>query len=170
MENKAVNFGLISGGAIVVIMFVVDMIDSRMMVNFMMSYFPTLVLIVAMVFSVREARRDVEYLDFTGAFKAAFLPFVIGNGIYLVFNYVLYNFIDPGLADLAREKALELFDRGLLNNLMNEEDRELMLEATRENSFRPTLSQSFLGYMFSLVFPGGVVSLVLATIFRSRKG
>ena len=40
MEKKSVNLGLIAGGAIVVIMFVVDMFNNRLMVHFGMSYFP----------------------------------------------------------------------------------------------------------------------------------
>ena len=120
MDNKSVNLGLIAGGAIVVIMFVVDMFNNRMMVNFGMSYFPTLVLIVAMFLSAREAKKDYEYLSFSDAFKEAFIPFVVGNGIYIVFNYFLYNFIDPELGDIAREKALEIFDNGVFDNFLNE--------------------------------------------------
>src|SRR5690606_8665007 len=110
MEKKSVNLGLIAGGAIVVIMFVVDLIDNHMMVNFAMSYFPTLVLIAAMVLSTKEAKKDYEFLGFSDAFKEAMIPFLIGNGIYMVFNYFLYNFIDPELGDIARQKALEIFD------------------------------------------------------------
>lgn len=169
MDNKSVNLGLIAGGAIVVIMFVVDMFNNRMMVNFGMSYFPTLVLIVAMFLSAREAKKDYEYLSFSDAFKEAFIPFVVGNGIYIVFNYFLYNFIDPELGDIAREKALEIFDNGVFDNFLNEEQREQMIEATRENTFRPTLGQTFTGYLFSLIFPGALVALILAAIYRSRS-
>lgn len=169
MDNKSVNLGLIAGGAIVVIMFVVDMFNNRMMVNFGMSYFPTLVLIVAMFLSAREAKNDYEYLSFSDAFKEAFIPFVVGNGIYIVFNYFLYNFIDPELGDIAREKALEIFDNGVFDNFLNEEQREQMIEATRENTFRPTLGQTFTGYLFSLIFPGALVALILAAIYRSRS-
>lgn len=95
MENKSVNLGLLAGGAIVLILFVVDMINNRLMVHFAMSYFPTLLLIVAMVLATREARRDYDELSFADAFKESMIPFLIGNGIYLIFNYILYNFIDP---------------------------------------------------------------------------
>ncbi len=169
MEKKSVNLGLIAGGAVVVIMFVVEMIDNHMMVSFAMSYFPTLILIVAMYLSAREAKRDYEYLSFADAFKEAFIPFLIGNGIYMVFNYFLYNFIDPELGDIAREKALEIFDNGVFDNFLNADQREQMIQATRENTFRPTLGQSFTGYLFSLVFPGGLVALILAAIYRSRS-
>lgn len=169
MENKAVNFGLIAGGSVVIILFIMDMVNNHMMVTIGMNYFPTLILLTAMVLSVREAKKDYEYLDFGEAFKNAFIPFVVGNGIYLIFNYLMYNFIDPELPDLAREKALEIFDKGIFSNLLSEEDREVMIEATRENTFKPTIGQSFTGYMFSLVFPGGAIGLILAAIFRTRS-
>lgn len=169
MEKKSVNLGLIAGGAIVVIMFVVDMIDNHMMVHFAMSYFPTLILIVAMFLSVREAKKDYDHLVFADAFKEAFIPFLVGNGIYMIFNYFLYNFIDPELGDIAQKKALEIFDNGILNNFLDAEQLEQMIQATRENTFRPTLGQSFTGYLFSLVFPGGLVSLILAAIYRTRS-
>lgn len=169
MENKSVNLGLIAGGAIVVILFVVDMINNHMMVNFGMSYFPTLLLVTAMFLSVREAKRDYEHLSFSDAFKEAFMPFVVGNGIYLLFNYFLYNFIDPELGDIAREKALEIFDNGIFDNFINEEQREFMIEATRNNTFRPSIGESVTAYMFSLVFPGGFVALILAAIYRTRS-
>lgn len=168
MEKKSVNLGLIAGGAIVVIMFVVDLVDNHMMVNFAMSYFPTLVLIAAMVLSTREAKKDSEFLSFSDAFKEAMIPFLIGNGIYMVFNYFLYNFIDPELGDIARQKALEIFDNGIFDSWLSEEQREQMIEATRENTFRPTIGQSFTGFLFSLILPGALVSLVLAAIYKSR--
>lgn len=168
MEKKSVNLGLIAGGAIVAIMFVVDMVNNRMMVNFAMSYFPTLVLIVAMFLAAREAKKDNEHLSFTGAFREAFIPFVIGNGIYLLFNFFLYNYIDPELGDIAKERALELFDQGFLLNVLGEEQLEEAIDEVRKNTFRPTLGQSFFGYLFSLLFPGALVALILAAIYRSR--
>src|SRR5690625_6854130 len=80
MENKTVNFGLIAGGSVVVILFIMDLINNRMMVSIGMNYFPTLILLIAMILSVREAKKDYEVLEFSEAFKHAFLPFVIGNG------------------------------------------------------------------------------------------
>jgi len=168
MENKTVNFGLIAGGSVVVILFIMDLINNRMMVSIGMNYFPTLILLIAMILSVREAKKDYEVLEFSEAFKHAFLPFVIGNGIYLIFNHLMYNYIDPELPALAREKALEIFDKGLFNNIISDEDREVMMDMTREQSFQPTIGQTFTGYMFSLVFPGGAVGLILAAIFRTR--
>lgn len=169
MNNKAINFGLIAGGSVVVIMLVMDMINNRMLTSTGMSYFPTLVLIIAMFLSVREAKKSMEYLPFSEAFKQSFLPFIIGNAIYMLFNYVLYNFIDPELADLAKQKALELFDSGIFNNFVDEEQRELMIESIQENSFKSTLGETLLGYLFSLIIPGAIVSLVLAAIFRTRN-
>ncbi|WP_236980892.1 DUF4199 domain-containing protein [Membranihabitans maritimus] len=169
MDNKAINFGLIAGGSVVIIMFVLDLINNRMLISTGMSYFPTLVLIIAMFLSVREAKKSTDYLPFSEAFKQSFLPFIIGNAIYMIFNYLLYNFIDPELADLAKEKALEIFDSGVFNNFVDEEQRELMIESIQENSFQSTLGQTFLGYLFSLVIPGAIVSLVLAAIYRTRS-
>lgn len=169
MENKSVNLGLIAGGAIVLIMFVVDMFNNRLMVHFSMSYFPTLVLIAAMVFSAREARKDYEHLSFADAFKESMIPFLVGNGIYLIFNYILYNFIDPDLADIAKEKALELFNNGMLNNFFDEDQLEDMVDQIREAEYRPTPGQTLFSYLFSLILPGGLVGLILAAIFRTRK-
>ena len=169
MEKKSINLGLIAGGAIVVILFVVDLVDNHMMVKFGMSYFPTLLLIAAMFLSVREAKKDSEHLSFSDAFKEAFITFLIGNGIYIVFNYFLYNFIDPELGDIARQKALEIFDNGVFDNFLGESAREQMIQATRENTFRPTIGQTVTGYIFSMIFPGAMVSLILAAIFRSRS-
>lgn len=169
MEKKSVNLGLIAGGAIVVILFVVDMVNNHMMVNFGMSYFPTLILIAAMFLSAREAKKDYEFLSFSDAFKEAFIPFMVGNGIYIVFNYFLYNFIDPELGDIARQKALEIFDNGVFDNFLGEDAREQMIQATRENTFRPTVGQAVTGYLFSLILPGALVSLILAAIYRSRN-
>lgn len=169
MENKSVNLGLIAGGAIVLIMFVVDMINNRLMVHFSMSYFPTIVLIAAMVFSAREAKKDYEHLSFADAFKESMVPFLVGNGIYLVFNYVLYNFIDPDLADIAKEKAIELFNNGMLNNFFDEDQLEDMVDQIREAEYRPTPGQTLFSFLFSLILPGALVGLILAAIFRTRK-
>src|SRR5690606_21438834 len=64
--------------------------------------------IVLMVIAVNEYRDANEgYILFKEGFKAAWLTFIIGVTIVNLFTYVLYNFIDPGLIDLAKEKTME---------------------------------------------------------------
>ncbi|HLT94380.1 MAG TPA: DUF4199 domain-containing protein [Membranihabitans sp.] len=162
------NLGLLAGGAIVVILLVVDLINNRLLVHFTMSYFPTLLLIAAMLLAVREARKDYDHLSFADAFKESMIPFLIGNGIYLLFNYFLYNYIDPSLGEIAREKALELVNNDMFSNLFDEAQLEEMVDQISEMEYRPTIMQMVFSYMFSLILPGAVISLILAAIFRTR--
>src|SRR5690625_6700431 len=106
MENKTVNFGLIAGGSVVVILFIMDLINNRMMVSIGMNYFPTLILLIAMILSVREAKKDYEVLELSDAVNHAFLPPLIANGVYIIFNHLKYEYIEAELAALAREKTV----------------------------------------------------------------
>lgn len=167
-NRKPVLLGLMAGVAIVVIMLSLDMINSDLLISTSMSYFPTLVLIFAMIFAARESKKYYEYFSFSMAFKSALFPFMIGNGIYLFFNYLLYNFIDPDLAEKAKEKALSLIEDPRLGSLLPENQREEMVEIILENTFQPTLMETLMSYMFSLIVPGALVALLLALIFRTR--
>ncbi|GAA5224842.1 DUF4199 domain-containing protein [Membranihabitans marinus] len=168
-SKRTVLLGVMAGVAVALIMLVIDFINNQLLVTPSMSYFPTLVLIFAMFFAVREEKKQREYFPFSEVFKTALVPFIIGNAIYLFFNFLLYNYIDPALGDMAKERALEIFDSGLMNNFMSEEQMETMIETIQENTFRPTLMEAFTGYALSLIVPGALVALLLSLIYRTRS-
>src|SRR5690606_11238401 len=122
--------------------------------------------IVLMVIAVNEYRDANEgYILFKEGFKAAWLTFIIGVTIVNLFTYVLYNFIDPGLIDLAKEKTMEAIEK--MGSLMGEDAMEASLEEI-ENSNPFGLPKVLLGILISFIFPGAFVAAIIAAV-KVRK-
>jgi Protein of unknown function (DUF4199) len=55
------------------------------------------------------AIKDVKAPDFKVLLRGAFGVFLIANAFYYVYDFVLFNYIDPSLIDIEKDMAIELY-------------------------------------------------------------
>lgn len=165
MDNPAIKNGLFLGFGIILLYLVLYFISPDALINF--SSWAAFILYIYFMYrsAVEERALNGNVLSFGDALKASFLTYVIGALIAVLFSYVLYNFIDPGLVDIAQEKVAEAMEK--MSGLLGEEAQEEMEAALEEsmdkmNYSLPTLLQ---GYVFSLIF-GFIIALIIAAITK----
>ena len=62
--------------------------------------------------ALKEVRANNEgYLGYGEAVKVGLVTFVIGSLISTIWMYVLYNFIDPSLFEMEKQKGIEAAEK-----------------------------------------------------------
>ena len=99
-------------------------------------------------------------------FTPAWLTYLLYAIASTLFTYIMLNFIDPGLLDLAREASIEAMEK--LSGMMGEEATQAAIEEL-EKSNPYSLPKLGIGLLFSLVFPGAVIALIIGLIVKKEK-
>jgi len=103
--------------------------------------------------------------SFREALKPAFGTYVVAGIVYVLFNYVLYNFVDTHLVEIQREVMVEQ-SKVLAEKLGREELME-QLEKISVEDLRVTIRNSAVGFMWSLI--GGFFLSAIIALFIKRE-
>ncbi|NND08542.1 MAG: DUF4199 domain-containing protein [Saprospiraceae bacterium] len=166
LENPAIKNGVYAGLAACGILLLFYLVKDRMVFTWA-SWVSTIIFIYFMVMSVRSEKAALEHMSFNDALKPAFLTFVVSNLLYITFYYVLLNFIAPDLVEMQRKIAMETMEK--MGNLMGEDAMEEGIEALENHDFSFGLKTAALSFAWGLIFPGFIVSAIIALVMKDRK-
>ncbi len=108
-KSTSLKWGLI--GALVIILYSIIMyvIDSTLLVNMWAGFLGFVIFVVLIVMGVKEVRSGQKgFITLSEALFAGFLIYVIASFVHTVFQYALFNWIDPNLPILLKEKSIEM--------------------------------------------------------------
>ena len=169
MENNSVRFGVIAGLGVAIYQLLLYFINSEMILG-SYAYVAWVIYIFCMwkAASLDKAANN-GYISFRGAFKSSFVVFVITGLIATIFQYILFTVIDPGLAEMIQEKALESFQQSAEAQGLEEgsEQYETALEYTLKFS-KPSIMIYSIFYGVSLI-GGAIISAIIAAIIKKNK-
>jgi len=148
--QHSLKWGGILGLLLIIISLLIYIIDITLVVSSYISIVWIALFIGFGIFSGRDFRSKVGgYLSFKDAFLHAFVAFAVGGFIGTVFDFILFNFIDPDiipiLIDTQMEttmKAMETFGGG------NTEMMDGMAEGIKKGY---TIQAQALGFLWKLV-------------------
>lgn len=167
-ENIGIRYGLFLGLGLVILFGVLYAINPVYMFNtwLELGLFPTM--IVVMVLAARQTKKDLGgYATFTQLVSPAFAVMVVAQLFSSLFNYVLYNFIDPSLTETLRNFTIESTYNMLSMFGTPEEEIEKAIDAVETQDFSVTLSSTLLGYAVYAIF-AFLVAAVIALILRKN--
>lgn len=166
LESPPIRNGILAGiaGVIVSLLFYVTNVNMFFSIS---SWIVIVVYIFFMVKSAREARSQVESFDFREAFQATFLVYVVGSLLNVIFYYVLMNFMDPELVEMQKEVAIDAVER--MGGMLSEDQLEAMVSEIQNQDMRFTLGRALYTLAFSLVFPGGLIAVIVSAIMKDSK-
>lgn len=166
MENKNTSvlyngliWGLILGFAGIIYSVILYMLDQNLNQN--LSYAGILISLVLLILGIRSFRDNIRggVLPFGPAFSFGLIAFIVSGIIGSIYMYVLWTVIDPDILvkmqDMQMEKMLE---KGL-----PEEAVEQAMSMTAK-FMKPGIMVAM--GMFSSIFIGAIVSLIVAAIFK----
>jgi len=166
MNQIATRYGGFMGIALVL----VNLLFYLMSVNAFFQYAGLVGFVIYIAFMVRaglDQRKELGgYMSFAEAFKVTFQSFLVGSLIYWLFYYILFNFIDPSLAEEQKRMAMEAMEK--IGSLMGEENFEKMLEAVEEQSFQVTVTSVLTNFLTSLIFPGAIFALIISLFIKKK--
>ena len=167
MENHAVKWGLIGGIGVVVYSLILYLMDPNSLFGGL-AYIGILIYIFAMVKAVQGEKNDLGgYMTWGEALKPTFLTYAIASGIYIIFFYVLNNFIDPGLEELQRQAAIEMVEK--MSGILGEEGVEQTIAQADEQGYAFNIQKAGLGYFIGLIFPGFIFAAIIAAIMKKNR-
>lgn len=164
LSNPSIKWGLIAGGAIVILDLALGMIG--VLAYSFSSFIAAAIYITFMVLSVNEFKNHNEgYVTFKDAFKAAWLCLLIAAVIVTVFQYLHLSFIDKGLSDAIIEQAITSLETA--KGFLGEEGLDKMTEELEKNPPN-SLKSVFTGLLSRFLF-GALPAVIIAAIMKNTK-
>jgi Protein of unknown function (DUF4199) len=148
MQQTAIKYGIITGIAMALYLFVFHQIDRTLAINPLVNLGSLVFLMVGMMVSTkRQVENNGGSLTKKEALKNCFAITVISGLFFYGFMFLLFKTIDPGLNDLLLQRAQEL-------------DPKLKVK-----TFEMTLGTIFKGYISSLLY-GFLLSMMVSSFMK----
>ena len=168
MKSSSINYGLIAGVILSLVYVILYVVDASLLNSFTIGLLILLGLIILGFISTAKAKKINEgYLTFKEAFTAYFIPIAIGLLIPTLLLFVLFNFVDPELAEILKQDGLEQLEAMMRRFGAPEADIEKALEDAsnqNENSLVSTITR----YAMIVTFLS-VIGLIAALTMRNKK-
>ena len=165
MENPAVKWGVYLAIASIALLLIFYLVDPALIFS-ANTYVSIVVTIVMLVMACRESKMNSGgFASFGQMFQTAFLTWVIGSVIGVIFQYVLMNFIDPGLIELQKEISMEAIEK--MSGLLGEEGMEAAIESIEESN--PVSAGKMAIGMVIMMIPGAIVAAIIGAIMQKKN-
>jgi hypothetical protein len=105
MKQKILLNGIIAGVAVVGYVLLFYYMDRQSVFSASVRLSSLLVSAFFMFLTIK----GIKDADFKVLLRGAFAVFLMANAAYYVYDYVLFNYIDPSLVDIEKEMAIEAY-------------------------------------------------------------
>lgn len=178
ISKEGIKWGIIAGVVTIIVYVVAYLVNVEFYFNSAVSWAIILFNMFAMYMASKHARNlffeshDLaeESYSFNIALQPPFLTYLITTVIFYVLNFVMFNVVNPELAELQQTITLDQLQKNssMLEGFLGEEQFEKMVEGVAEQDFSVTISSTFLSLATSLL-GGFLLSAIFALIFKKNQ-
>lgn len=167
--NYIMKYGLVLGLSQVILTLFAYILGIEYMTSYWLSGIVLILIISVVIYSGIQWRKlNGGHLSFGNAFFVMFFVYAAAGIITLLFNFVLYNVINPDLASSMQEaiidKTMESMERW---NAPEEAVEETMMRLQNmEENF--SITSMTIGYFWSLIM-GAVLSLIVSIFVKKKE-
>ncbi len=162
-----VTNGIIIGFLLVILYLGLYMFKPDMFFNSWIAMGFFVVILLFMVKAALENRKGLGgYASFKQTLQPAFVTFLVAQLISTIFNYVLYNYIDPSLVEALKQYTVD-FTRNMFEGMMSEAELEQQIETVKQQDYTVTFGSSLLGFLWMSVV-GFVLAAIVAAFTRKK--
>ncbi|MFN8320530.1 MAG: DUF4199 domain-containing protein [Saprospiraceae bacterium] len=166
MNSIVVKNGLLASVSAIVLGLIVYLISPKGFLTWG-SWLTMVPLVYFMVQAAKETRETIGgFATLREVFTPAWITYLFYAIASTLFTYVMLNFIDTGLLDLARQASIEAIEK--LSGMMGEEATQAAIEEL-EKSNPYSISKLAIGVLFSLVFPGALIALIIGLVLKKQR-
>lgn len=167
IKQNGINYGIAMGIISILITAIIYAVDLKLFVNMWLGFAIIATFIAIGVIVVSKTKKQIGGLiTFKEAFTVYFIAAIIGATMSVVFNIVLFNFIDPEAKDTLNQLALET-----TVNMMKKfgaPAEEITKQATAmQSNDNYSIGNLSKGLVFNFIF-SAVFGSILALIFRNK--
>lgn len=171
MKKSSINNGLFLGVAMVIGSYVLYLANPKMFFS-AKSIVLLMIFIIVLIKAGKDARTENGgYISFKEAFINMFVTGAIGTLLCTSFEFVLFNFIDPGLIDIQKEIALEAAEKvtEMLGGLGEEYEVAFEQEIEKIEEGNPaSMAATIKNYFARLIAPVALLSAIIGLVIKRR--
>lgn len=166
--NSAIKYGAIMGLVGVGYSTVLYMLGPEVMMG-SMSYVGLVITIGLFVYFGFQLRKDNGgFITFGEAFKGAFVMILVSGAINIMFSALLFNVIDPELADVVKQLTIERMESMFESFNMDQEAIDQAMIGLEEQDFGMGLKNAAIGFFVNYGAFGAIGALILAAIVKKQ--
>jgi hypothetical protein len=168
IKKNAINYGIITGVVSVLITTLIYVIDVKFFTAWWVGLLSMVFYIIISCILLSKTKRDLKgTFTFKEAFTTYFLAAVIGILLSVIFNIVLFNFIDPDLKITLKEMTIKYASEMMQKfGAPAAEVNKAVTDMEKVDQFG--IVEQLKGSLFSILF-SSILGLILAAIFKSSK-
>ncbi len=167
-EKPMVKWGLFLGGVNVLYILLIYLIDVSLLVSFWNSLISLALTVVFMILAMREQRaQNGNALPYGNAVVVGIAVGVLSSLVGVGFNGLLYNVIDPSLAETMKELTIEKTASMMEGFGASEADIEKALENMDTRSFDQDFRSMVTALMVSAIFSAFLALIIGAFMKRT---
>lgn len=168
IKKNGITFGFILGLFSVLFTTAIYVIDLKLFTSWWIGLFSIAVAILIGIVLEIKTKKDLNGIfPFKDAFTVYFIAALIGSFLSTVYNYVLFNIIDPGAKETLKEITLK-YTSEMMEKFGAPADQvsEAMKKVGETDNY--SLGHMFFGLAIVLVLQA-IFGLILAAIFKSKS-
>ena len=159
--NHLQQNGLYGGVGVIAYSLLLFIIDREYLIQPQLTWASLIIYVLFMVRAVQQERELSAEAVFSmrSGTRTAFWVFLIISTVYYIFNYIMFNVIDPDLTDLQKQLLLDQED--FIREFFGDE----YFEAIRDKDFKITIANSFFAFCQAAI-GGFLISLLIGLTHR----
>lgn len=168
IKKNGVSFGILTGVVSVLITASIYAIDLNLFTAWWVTVLSIVAYLVIGIVLLSKTKKELNgVFPFKDAFTTYFICAVIGILISVVFNIILFNFIDPSAKDSIKEISIK-YAVGMMEkfNTPPATINEAVKKLQENDQF--SIIEQLKGSIFSIVF-SALFGLLLALVFKSKS-
>ena len=168
IKKNGISFGVITGVISLLITFSIYIIDLSLMTKWWLALLIMLFyIIIGCILLIKTKKELGGFMTFKEGFTTYFISAVIGIAISVVFNIILYNYIDPEAADTLKQLTMESTANIMKGFGAPASEIKKAIENLQEYEQFSVIEQ-IKGSAYSII-GSSIFGLILAAIFKKDK-
>ncbi|MCB0515084.1 MAG: DUF4199 domain-containing protein [Chitinophagales bacterium] len=166
----ALRYGLIAGLAGIILSTLLYFINPTFLFSYWILLLSMLIIIGIMVMAVSEGKKaNRGMISFGDAFVIGLITFMVAAVVGNIFQYILFNFIDPSLIDLQKQMAINNTIETMKAFGADGETIDKTIEEIEKQDLSMSFKNVILGILSAGIFGAIIAAIVAAILKRERK-
>ncbi|GAA4774508.1 MULTISPECIES: DUF4199 domain-containing protein [Flavobacterium] len=167
IKKNGINYGIITGVISILITTIIYSTNLELFMSGWITFLKVLIFGAISVILISKTKKELKgIISFKDAFTTYFISILIGLALAIIFEIILFNFIDPSLKDTLKEMSIK-FTAELLQKFgaPSSEINKAIEQIQKNDQF--SIGQQIQGF-FVYVVIASIFGLILAAIFKSK--
>ena len=166
IKKNGVTLGIIMGVILVLITTTMYVVDISLFTNWWIGIVNFVIIIGIAIYSSISSKKALNgMMSYKNAFLSFILPIIVGIAIYVLYNIILFNVIDPDAKMILTENIIAMTKETMGKfSVPATEINKAIADIESKDNFGPMVQ--FQSYFFQISFYA-VLGLIVALVFKT---